>query len=1255
MNQRETADGKTLRSLGTRIPDQLSEDVAFAKAKLSESVGGSLSEFVRERLGWSQEELVSALSEEQVEAVALIIYNFEARRQAAIVGDQTGVGKGRVAAALIRYGTLHGQRPVFVTDKANLFTDIYRDITDIGCGDLRPFIISSNNSKAHVRRMNDEYGHAIFRPLPAEQQEAIFNTGALPADCDYVMTTYSQFSHRVVVKSASSALGRGKKELDSGDEDKVVDSLKQAYLKKIVKGNILILDESHSAAGKSNRGEFFREVEMCAENVCFLSATYSKRPENMPLYVPRTCVSEAGLSMEELDKAISQGGEAMQEVISSCIVRNGQMIRREYDNSGVRVNYLTLNAKCREMAAKEMNLDVEDLEEEQVRLSDMIMPLVERIVEVDRMIGLEYVGIAERKGLKRSAEVNFTRGAYMMRVFNIVNLVLFSLKAKAIARHAIRRLKEGKAVVVAFSNTMEAVLNALLDNGVSVGDVVDDEFAYALRKDLYSLLRFNEKEGDEFVEEHPIRLEDLSELTRRMFLDVSKEISELRTGLSLSPIDTIARTIEYAGFTTAEVTGRRLCVQIDDEGNSVLSSRQRENINTSFARFQNNKVDALLVNRSGATGASVHAVETEVVGIGHVRQRLMIIAQMELDVNQEVQKRGRVNRTGQIMLPEYDYLSTAIPAEQRLMLMMQKKLLSLDANTSANKRESVDIINIPDMMNRFGDQACVEYFRDRPEMLSRLGIDLNVKNDCTFRKVSGRIAILPVAMQVEFYEVVTEAFDELVELAKSEGRYDLDVEELPLNAKLLKRMAILPPEEDGRTVFSDGIFLDTYECDNLNKPYTVKELQEQIRANIEEYCEGDVEPEESGKIIYRYILSLQRKYKKHVEDKLWANFYAKIGGLLGKESLTVEERNYYSRAVLNQLAYNEARGLDKRTFDAIKSMMAALERQDGLYEKYKGRMVFVREFWGGRPLVTLSGSHAVCLGVKMHPTHDDGIAHYRPSDVNIIIALPDSKRSLKYNLADAGYNVISEMNYKSYRSEYYGDPKGLLEDWPKITSEYVADRRIRHIITGNILKGYKLVRTYHGRLVKFSLADSEDGLNGILLPDRMNLDEIPVACKTYSLDGGNAKLLQLLKNILVTHARVRLHAKGCLMQMGVIDYQQYNGTITERKYQLWIDVLGDYAAEWPKLKDEIGEHEYVQAHLAEPLYRGGPLVLKDYDMSKVCDVLSDYGVKIELTAEQATAAGLFVGIDKLKDGWWPKLPLHCSRVSHKVEGNVEAK
>ena len=84
----------TLQSLGTIVPQRMASDYTHATSRLVESVGGSIENFVCNALCWTNKELYARLSKEQVEAVANIIYNFEARHEATIIGDQTGGGSG---------------------------------------------------------------------------------------------------------------------------------------------------------------------------------------------------------------------------------------------------------------------------------------------------------------------------------------------------------------------------------------------------------------------------------------------------------------------------------------------------------------------------------------------------------------------------------------------------------------------------------------------------------------------------------------------------------------------------------------------------------------------------------------------------------------------------------------------------------------------------------------------------------------------------------------------------------------------------------------------------------------------------------------------------------------------------------------------------------------------------------------------------------------------------------------------------------
>lgn len=158
-----------------------------------EAQHGSIDEFVKTELGYDTiAETYQALAAEQMDSVAMAIYQMK-QEQALIIGDQTGVGKGRQMAALIRWAVQRGEKPVFITQKADLFSDIYRDLVDVGSGDLVPFIFNSDGA------MVDSKGNTVHKPLSSAEMAKVFASGALPEEYDFAVLTYSQVNTGDVV------------------------------------------------------------------------------------------------------------------------------------------------------------------------------------------------------------------------------------------------------------------------------------------------------------------------------------------------------------------------------------------------------------------------------------------------------------------------------------------------------------------------------------------------------------------------------------------------------------------------------------------------------------------------------------------------------------------------------------------------------------------------------------------------------------------------------------------------------------------------------------------------------------------------------------------------------------------------------------------------------------------------------------------------------------------------------------------------
>ena len=519
--------------LDTVVPDSMGYETHAALQRIKDEIGGDIDEYVRQKLNYkTKTELCKALSAEQIDAVAMAIYNIEQRGQGMIIGDQTGIGKGRVAASIIRYGVEQGVQPIFITEKANLFSDIYRDLVAIGSEKLVPFIVNGRESKTDIK---DEEGEIIHQALPASEQQGIFKDQKVPARYDFVVGTYSQFN---------------------SPEKKPE---KPAFLNTIAEDTIVIMDEAHNSSGSSNVGAFMQSVLSKTRGVVFLSATFAKRPDNMPIYAMKTAISEANMTRDDLVEAITKGGVALQEVLASQLVAEGQMLRRERSFEGVEVNYITLTEKEAEHKAIADNITE--------ILRDIIAfqgTHVDEVVEqLDDIAVAEGKQVAIREGTSQAGVDNLP---YFSKVFNVINQMLFSIKAESVAELAIARLKEGKKPVIAFASTMGSFIEQMeTDSGmpVSDGDTINADFSEVLQRGLDGILRYTETDVDGNKIYKKFEITEFSPAAQAEYLRISESIKGISTGITISPIDVLVRKIKDAGYTVAEVTGRKYELQFN--------------------------------------------------------------------------------------------------------------------------------------------------------------------------------------------------------------------------------------------------------------------------------------------------------------------------------------------------------------------------------------------------------------------------------------------------------------------------------------------------------------------------------------------------------------------------------------------------------------------------------------------------------------------------------------------------------------------
>ena len=1130
------------RSMKVETPDSMAAETLMAqtelRAYLAANFGSSMSveEYVRRKLAYpTMQDLENSLFAEQIDGVALAIYNIEAKNQGIIIGDQTGIGKGRQAAAIIRYAILRGKTPIFFTEKPNLFSDIFRDLIGIGSEDgsqikkrrnqsaakewdelteeeqlqhdnlpenyetflkekgakkvatftenktydlkkgvhVVPFIVNSREIKSSIK---DADGNILYEAPEKSEQEGIVTSMKLPPLYNLIMLTYSQ-------------IASGNKVSYEGGEKKVTYGKKAKFIVELAQDNIVILDEAHNASGgDSSTGIIVKDLLKKSQGTVFLSGTFAKRPENMALYAQKTAIGDVNSTSEGLAEAIEVGGVAMQEWVSSILVKEGQMIRRErgMENTGAVVNWITLDESA-------PLWELPNLQDHHRKTVDTLTAVIRQIIAFQTThVGSVVKGMNEDlKDEQGEAAVNQgTKGAgvdnvpYFSKVFNVINQILFSTKAEAVALHAIRRLKQGKAVVIAFANTMGSFIDELTEEGLEDregGTRIKTDFSLVLEKALRSVLKIQIADGWGKKQFRALSISELSLEGQQEYRRLLEVIRQTTTDILVSPIDVIKHLISSQGYSIAEVTGRSKEVRFDKPvtlgrmnatssmKTGVVFPRAKEDAAAAFRRFQNNEVDVLMINQSGATGASAHAIPTALVPASKVKQRVMIIAQAELDVNIEVQKWGRINRTGQILPPIYDYVISAIPAEQRPTMMLQNKLRSLFANTTSSQKSSKDILQSNDFLNKIGDRVVKEYVEvDREEngkqsvyALCDLKKWVNQEGGVEefAKKVAGRVAIIPTARQQQFYDEVAETYRKEVERLVNAGEYDLEVETLDLKATLMSEELLVGGKPDATSEFGKRSMLGLYEVNNLNKPYTIERVKQLLEERIPAGMKGYNFAQEQRNIANTFLTKEKDgKLRKIVEE-------------YEEEAKAIREK--INRAKTPEKAEELKAALDSLKINFDTDYELRQTKENVLIAQVMGMIGY---FYPSRQIV-YDGELMVCLGVKLNEKAKNP---YSLGKVYVEFAVASSKRRLSLNLAKSGYFLLTLIQEYNDKNRNFSN-KPLSEFWEYGVKQLSADRIPLYIITGNLLQAMAQDAFQKTRIIDFTMADGS-AQKGLLVP-----------------------------------------------------------------------------------------------------------------------------------------------------------------------------
>ncbi len=1067
---------------------------------------GDADQFLVDELGYNdKDDLYSHLAAEQVDSVALAIQQAK-KGNAFIIGDMTGIGKGRQAASLIRYAKKQGQVPVYFTKTAGLLSDVYRDLVDIGSPDLRPFVFGSSDEA----KITDSDGKVVYKlPTKAEKERVIDyinKYGKLPEEYDYVLTTYSQVGNGVYEFDEND--NRKERKLKKGDKfgpSHFSGQARRDAIEKLISNGYLILDESHTAGGQSNQGNYFQHIIQKAKNVTFFSATFAKRPDNMPIYALRTAMNEGGMKSSDLIDAVKRGGATLQEIMSQTLTQCGQMIRRERDMTGVTIDWKPINdpvvvSEQREQYDKTIELfnDIINFQK------NYVMPYIE---ERNEELAAMQATIGLKKGTKA---LGIASTPFASKAFNTVQQVLLSLKAKEAAKRAIDYLKQGVKPVIALNNTNESQSGEIKENE----EVEEPDLGTSLKKGLAGTLRYTKKDSKNNADSGTIDLASLGDEAVNAYNQLMTKIEHASTGLALSPIDVIKNELQKAGYKVGELTGRKTQFIYNDNG-SVSKVKRTDTDKKKLAReFNDGSLDALILNKSASTGISLHASSK----FKDQRKRVMIVAQQQLDVNDEVQMRGRIDRTGQVQRGAYEYIVSQIPAEQRLLMMFKAKLKSLDANTTSSQKSKFNEMEVADITNKYGDRIVKEYMAEHLDLYSRMadpfgweknGADLynidpqklinssggkDYEDGQAASKLLGRMALLRVSEQEKMLKEIGELYSAEIQRLNEMGENDLEITELPLKAKTLhKEVWKQGTEPGGDNAFADNTYIEKVNMAILKKPMKASEVkasQEGLtggktwdeyktekKAAVKEYFDQKI-ADETQKYEERAVKAATKAKEKYIKD----------GKKGQKDSGMSDEQIEKMAGYQYDNIYKQEK--DKLN-DVVKNLKAKAEMFERVLDTFDTNQTFVLPTDMNNPneLSGFGNSYGRLIDIKITD-------NFSPNASSVSFATLDGRRKITFPIAgkvgagEGNIDVISAIDNMTKQAIGMGDShlrvlNQNFDNWDRLTSN--ESRKNGYIVTGNLMQALvdSKDQGLGGQLVKYT-TDTGEVKTGILMPDRFD-------------------------------------------------------------------------------------------------------------------------------------------------------------------------
>jgi hypothetical protein len=182
---------------------------------------------------------------------------------------------------------------------------------------------------------------------------------------------------------------------------------------------------------------------------------------------------------------------------------------------------------------------------------------------------------------------------------------------------------------------------------------------------------------------------------------------------------------------------------------------------------------------------------------------------------------------------------------------------SLNANTSSNTESATSVQSV-DILNKYGDQVVADYLQENIDLAQAMNIEVSADAaEDIARRVTGRLALMPVETQHRFYSEVEEQYQSLIDYLNKTNQNDLEPRTFDFDAKETRRETLV--KASGESPFEQAADYIEFSIKAQGKAMTPDEIKAEISDNLQ----GKQPSEHAADM----VASLNEKYQAFVAEQ----------------------------------------------------------------------------------------------------------------------------------------------------------------------------------------------------------------------------------------------------------------------------------------------------------------------------------------------------------------------------------------------------